>query len=142
MKAQPTKQEVAREISEECRAIYEEICNLQKHFGWTQKHLCEKVIGPVICDDAGIFGGKEEEEILRKLSGQVKKMFQRKAWVHNKATGKTLAQLTQLRSVIYRTDAYRYSDRYESGLPLELRKAIAQKSKKLDQRLLENDSEE
>ena len=139
MCSQLTKQESAREIAGECRAIYDEIRDLQKHLGWSQKQLCEAA-GLVMCDDE--IGIVDEKETIKKLQDQVKKMFQRKNWERNKSTEKTLAQLEQLRNAIYRTDKYRYSKLHESALPPELRKAIRRESEELHKFLRRTDYEE
>ena len=84
----------------------------------------------------------DEKEGIRKLEGQVKKMFQRKTWEQNKATNKTMVKLKELRNAIYRTDDYRYSDLYKSDLPPEIRKEMAKESKELEKWLKETDYEE
>lgn len=138
MKSQPTKQEAAREIAEECRAIYEEICDLQKHFGWTQKQLCKRIAAPIRADYRVDYVGESEEETAERLHAKFKKMFQRKNWECNKATGRTLEQLKQLRNAIYHTDAYRRSELHESEIPLGLRKAMSRASKELHQWLVDS----
>ena len=138
MRAKPTKEEAAREIAEECREAYEEIRLLQKHFGWSLEKLCEKA-GVEMYDDEEL---DDEKATFKKLHDQVKKMFQRKTWEHNKATGKTLAHMTHLRNAIYRTDDYRRSKFYQSTLPPKLREAMRRESKELRKWLTKTDYEE
>ena len=126
----------AQEIANECRELYEEICDLQKKLGWpTQKALCEKVFVEMYDDFA------DEKEKIRKLQARIKKMFHRKNWEQNRVTSQTLAHLQQIRKAIYRTDDYRYSDLYGNELPPKIREGMAKESEKLRKWLKETDYE-
>ena len=137
------KRSAKKELSEDakrCQELYEEICELQRHFGWSMLQLC-KTVESGIEDDDVIKVDTEESSRAQKLEAKLKKTFQRKSWEKDKASHRTRKLLEVVRDSIYLTEQYRDSELYGSNVPLSFRKGMAKIARKVQKKVDDLDYE-